>query len=102
MHKALETSATVDDAGILHSDEPLPDLSALKPSTRVRIIILLPEPEEPTDISGDSSGDSLTEPLTEAAWLRAASHNPAFDFLTDPAEDLYSLTDGKPFIDHAS
>jgi hypothetical protein len=25
--------------------------------------------------------------------------NPAFHFLKDPAEDIYTLTDGKPFHD---
>jgi len=29
-------------------------------------------------------------------WLEAISRNPAFDFLKDPAEDIYSLKDGKP------
>ncbi|MBS9525016.1 nucleotidyltransferase domain-containing protein [Litoribacter ruber] len=27
-------------------------------------------------------------------WLEAASRNPAFDFLKDPAEDVYSLKNG--------
>ena len=28
-----------------------------------------------------------------------AAHNPAFDFLKDPAEDIYTLSDGKLFRD---
>ena len=35
----------------------------------------------------------------EAEWLQAAAHNPAFDFLNDPAEDIYSLSDGKAWHD---
>jgi hypothetical protein len=34
--------------------------------------------------------------MNEGAWLRAASKNPAFDFLHDEP-DLYHSTDGKPF-----
>ncbi len=37
------------------------------------------------------------EDIDESEWLQAAAKNPAFDFLEDPAEDIYSITDGKPF-----
>jgi Uma2 family endonuclease len=30
-------------------------------------------------------------------WLRASASNPAFDFLKDPEEDIYTLEDGMPF-----
>lgn len=42
--------------------------------------------------------DSFTdkEKTGETVWLRAAANNPAFDDLSDPAENLYSLSDGKP------
>ena len=39
----------------------------------------------------------ITDEPSEAEWLRAAASSPAFDFLNDPAEDVYSPTDGKPF-----
>jgi hypothetical protein len=35
----------------------------------------------------------------ESEWLYTATVNPAFDFLNDPQEDIYTLTDGKPFDD---
>lgn len=35
----------------------------------------------------------------ENAWLRAAASSEAFAFLSDPAEDIYTATDGKPFSD---
>jgi hypothetical protein len=35
----------------------------------------------------------------EKNWLRAAARNPSFAFLAEPAEDLYSLTDGRPLRD---
>lgn len=37
--------------------------------------------------------------LEEFEWLKAAARNPAFDFLKDPEEDIYTLDDGKPFSD---
>jgi hypothetical protein len=36
--------------------------------------------------------------LDEDKWLRSLSVNPAFDFLKDEAEDIYTLEDGQPFI----
>jgi hypothetical protein len=41
--------------------------------------------------------DEATEP-SEPEWLRAATANPAFKDLADPAEDTYTLEDGKPFV----
>ena len=39
----------------------------------------------------------IEDEIDEDDWLYAAAHNPASDFLKDPAEDIYSLQDGKPF-----
>ena len=77
--KAIETIGTVDAQHQLHLDAPLSDLGA----QRVRVIVLAPESDEPD----------------ESTWLTAATCNPAFDFLRDPAEDVYALTDGVPFHD---
>ena len=35
--------------------------------------------------------------LNEQEWIWMATHDPAFGFLEDPAEDIYTLSDGKPF-----
>ncbi len=35
----------------------------------------------------------------DGEWLKAAARNPAFDFLREPIEDIYTLADGKPFHD---
>jgi tetratricopeptide (TPR) repeat protein len=35
--------------------------------------------------------------IDESEWLRAAATNPAFDFLKEPEEDIYTLDDGRPF-----
>ena len=32
----------------------------------------------------------------EGEWLRAAATNEAFEFLWDPAEDIYTIADGQP------
>lgn len=34
--------------------------------------------------------------------LQTETHNPAFDFLNDPEEDIYSPTDGEPFRDEVT
>lgn len=75
--RAIETMGTVDEQGRLHVDEPLPVAGA----DRVKVIVLVPEETD------------------ESAWLRAAASNPAFDFLKDEGEDVYTLEDGRPFVD---
>lgn len=35
----------------------------------------------------------------ENLWMRSISKNAAFDFLNDPAEDIYSLDDGEAIQD---
>ncbi|MDF5723809.1 MAG: type II toxin-antitoxin system Phd/YefM family antitoxin [Rhizonema sp. PD37] len=37
--------------------------------------------------------------LEEYEWLKAAMRNPAFDFLKEQQEDIYTITDGLPFND---
>lgn len=37
--------------------------------------------------------------IDEEEWLYAAASNPAFDFLKEPEEDIYTSADGKPFHD---
>ena len=76
--KALETTGTIDEKRQLHLDEVLP----LTGPSRVRVIILVTE-----------------EDINETEWLQAAASNTTFDFLQDPAEDIYTLDDGKPFHD---
>ena len=77
VEKAIEARGTIGKDHRLVLDESLP----IEGPKRVRVIILLGEEEE----------------LGEASWLKAASSNEAFDFLKSPEEDIYTLTDGKPF-----
>jgi hypothetical protein len=74
---AIEMTGTVDDRRHIQLDEALPFSGPKK----VRLIILY----------------STTDEIDEAEWLYAAAHNPAFDYLYDAEEDIYTLEDGKPF-----
>jgi len=74
---AIEVTGSIDAERRLRLDAPLP----VAGPSRVRVIVLLPDAE-------DESEDE---------WQRAAAANPAFDFLKDEAEDIYSVNDGEPF-----
>jgi len=76
--KAIEVSGEIDEERQLHVDEPLP----VSGPSRVRIIILMPDGE-----------------VDETEWLTAGATNPAFEFLSEPEEDIYTADDGKPFHD---
>lgn len=76
---AVEVSGNVDEQRRLHVDEPLP----ISGPRRVRVIVLFSDEDD----------------FGEAEWFRAAAANPAFDFLKDAAEDIYSVTDGVSFRD---
>ena len=77
MLKAIEATGLVDENQQFHFDVPLP----IKLPSRVRVIILVPDDSE----------------IAESEWLYAAKTNPAFQFLKDEAEDIYTVLDGKPF-----
>jgi small-conductance mechanosensitive channel len=77
--KAIEVTGTVDAQNQLILDEKLP----ITGPTRVRIVILLPDDAD----------------IDELDWLHSAMNNPAYDFLKEPEEDIYNLTDGRPFND---
>jgi hypothetical protein len=78
---AVELTGTIDAEHQLRLDEALPVIGP----QRVRVIVLYP----------------FADGWDEVEWLRAASRNPAFADLAAPEEDIYSLTDGKPFDDKA-
>ncbi|MEA1965960.1 MAG: hypothetical protein U9N05_01580 [Euryarchaeota archaeon] len=58
-------------------------LLVLNVRTPVRVSHLLPEDSD----------------ISETEWLQAAAANPAFDFLKDPEEDIYALSNGGSFYD---
>ncbi|WP_008316749.1 hypothetical protein [Leptolyngbya sp. PCC 6406] len=77
--RAYEIPATVTADGHLALSEFQLDLSLR--NAQVKVLILVEEPED----------------IGDAQWLKAAVENPAFDFLKDPEEDIYTVNDGKPF-----
>ena len=78
--KAIEITTKTDKAGRLKSNYPMN-----KRESDVRIIILV-----------DEKSDDVDE---EKLWINSISSNPAFNFLKDSNENIYSLTDGEPFND---
>ena len=78
---AIELTGTVNERRELQLDGVLPILGP----RRVRVIVLY----------------SPVDEWDEGEWLQAATLSPAFDFLGDPEEDIYTLVDGKPYDDKA-
>jgi hypothetical protein len=83
--RAIETTARVDDSRSLRLDADLPPDA---PGS-VRVIVLIP----------DADPSISTDDPTEEEWLRFVMAGGAFDDLADPREDIYTMEDGKPFID---
>ena len=78
--KAIEITTKTDKSGHLKINYPMN-----KRDSNVRVIILV-----------DEKNDEVDE---EMLWLNSISSNPAFDFLKDSNENIYSLSDGEPFND---
>ncbi|RYG71163.1 hypothetical protein EON80_05645 [bacterium] len=76
------TTARVDENGVLHGLEILESLK----SKVVQVVVIL-EKEEDYDDSD----------LTSLQWHRGLSVLMAPHFQDDPAEDIYTLEDGKPY-----
>jgi len=78
--KAIEINSKTDKTGHLKIDCKLD-----KSESNVRVLILM--------------DDDISEIEEEKLWVNSISKNPAFDFLSDSDEDIYSLKDGVPFND---
>ncbi|MBI9037751.1 MAG: hypothetical protein JEY97_06420 [Bacteroidales bacterium] len=78
--RAIEIASKTDARGHLKIDCQLDSLDS-----NVRVIILL--------------DDNIPDQDEEKLWMSSISKNPAFDFLNDPSEDVYSINDGVPFND---
>jgi len=76
--RAIEINTMTDKNGHLKINYPIN-----KKESNVRVIILV----------DDSNDDD------DKLWMKAVTSNPAFDFLNEPTENIYSLTDGEPFND---
>jgi hypothetical protein len=78
--RAIEINTMTDNFGHLKIDYPIN-----KRDKKVRVIILV---EDSIDYTDD-----------ESKWLSAISSNPAFNFLNEPSENIYTLKDGESFDD---
>jgi len=78
--RAIEINSKTDGKGLLRLNYNLN-----KSNSRVRILILL--------------DDDIQNSDEELLWMQSVSSNPAFDFLKDSAENVYSITDGEPIDD---
>ena len=78
--KAIEITSKTDKTGHLKINYKLN-----RSDSNVRVLILFDEDSSETD--------------EEDIWMSSISRNPAFDFLKDSSEDVYSLKDGEPFND---
>jgi hypothetical protein len=76
---AIEATGVVDAQHQLRLDKPLP----IAGQSRVKVIVLVPEEAD----------------ISETVWTETVATSPAFDFLKDAAEDIYTAADGKPFHD---
>jgi len=74
--KAIEINSKTDKKGHLKINLPL-----RQADKKVRVLILF---EEDTDED------------EERIWLEAVSKSPAFEFLYEKEEDIYSVNDGEP------
>lgn len=78
MIQALESDGQIDENGYLRLNSSLP-----VKDKRVKVIVLIPNEEE----------------IFDSQWLKATKGNEVFNFLDDPAEDIYSMSDGEDFHD---
>ncbi len=78
--RAIELNSRTDRFGHLKIDYKLN-----QSERNVRVLILLE--------------DDQYEQEEEKLWMNSVSKNPSFDFLNEPAEDIYSPKDGEPFND---
>ena len=78
--KAIEINSKTDKTGHLKIN-----FNLNRSDSKVRVLILL--------------DDDYSEIDEETIWMSSVSKNPAFDFLSDSAEDIYSIKDGEPFND---
>lgn len=75
--RAIETTGHIDKPGLLKLDTKI----NFDRNKQLKIIILINDEDE----------------IHDSVWMSGTSFNPAFDFLEDEGENIYSLSDGKPF-----
>jgi len=78
--RAIEINSKTDQTGRLKFDYQIG-----KSEKSVRILILLE--------------DDAYQQEEEKLWMDSLTKNPAFNFLNEPEEDVYSIKDGEPVND---
>jgi len=78
--KAIELNSATDKDGNLKLDFSL----GIR-EKQVRVLLLF--------------DDNISKEEEEVIYMNALSNNPAFDFLKEPDEDIYSINDGEPIND---
>ncbi len=68
------------------------DGKVIVPDSPVKLPLNQPLKISVSELDANAEDDDMNE----GVWLRAASKNPAFDFLKEEPE-IYRSTDGKPF-----
>lgn len=83
--------------------EAFPSVTREQASAYLRVTLVatdaLREASAEANAEAGDSGHQETGEIPERAWLAAAANNPAFAFLFDPREDIYTPEDGRPFTD---
>jgi len=77
--KTIEINSRTDQLGHLKIDYPVN-----KSNKKVRVLIFLDD-----DVSD----------YEEELWMKSISNNPAFEYLNNSSEDVYTLNDGEPLDD---
>ena len=85
----------------LWGEKLLADAGKLLENPQIKALLSQTENLKETAVEFEQPEDQLdwenSEEIDEQEWLHATAKNPVFDFLKDPEEDIYTLTDGKPF-----
>lgn len=92
--ECLDAGETLD--GFL---EAFPSVTREQASAYLRVTLVATDALREADTGADASEDEEPGEIPERAWLAAAANNPAFAFLGDPREDVYTPDDGRPFAD---
>jgi hypothetical protein len=79
MMKAIEIESKTDSKGFLKVSYPLN-----QKEKKVKVIIMFDDTQDEDE---------------EMLWMKTVSKNPAFDFLNDEVENVYSFEHGEPIDD---
>lgn len=88
--KTLHLETTVGKDGHIHLDVPC----GFSEGEKVRLLLIVEPEDESAGMKAVAGQDS-----DEETWMRWLARHSVSDLLADPAEDIYTLDDGRPFRD---